>query len=198
MASLKKHGGYSLLELIMVMGMGVTLTAAAVPQYLTGLDDARAKGAAHYVSGRLQRARMEAVKRSAMVGVQFIQSAEGGFTYAVYLDGNRNGVLTRDIQSGIDPLIGATERLSDQFPGVEFGAAPGSPPVDPSGTPPGADPIRLGSGNIASFSAMGTATSGTIYIRSRHDVQYAVRIFGETGKTRMLKLDSRTRRWKPL
>ena len=100
-------------------------------------------------------------------------------------------MLTRDIQKGLDPLIAAAERLADQFPGVEFGAAPGSPPVDPGGTPPGTDPIRLGSGNIASFSATGTSTSGTIYIRGRHAVQYAVRIFGETGKTRMLKLDSR-------
>ncbi len=198
MAPIKKHRGYSLLELIMVMGLGATLTAAAVPQYLAGLDEARAKGAAHHVSGQLQRARMEAVKRSAMVGVQFTPTADGGYSYAMYLDGNRNGVLTRDIQKGIDPLLAVTERLSDQFPGVEFGAAPGSPPADPGGTPPGSDPIRLGSGNIASFSAVGTSTSGTIYIRGRHDVQYAVRIFGETGKTRMLKLDSRARRWKPL
>jgi prepilin-type N-terminal cleavage/methylation domain-containing protein len=198
MVPLKDHRGYSLLELIMVMGLGATLTAAAVPQYLAGLDEARARGAAHHVSGQLQRARMEAVKRSAMVGVQFTQSADGGYSYAVYLDGNRNGVLTRDIQRGIDPLIAVTERLSDQFPGVEFGAVLGSPPVDPGGTPPGSDPIRLGSGNIASFSAVGTATSGTIYIRGRHDVQYAVCIFGETGKTRMLKLDSRTRKWKPV
>ena len=198
MAPLEGHRGYSLLELIMVMGLGATLTAAAVPQYLAGLDEARARGAAHHVSAQLQRARMEAVKRSAMVGVQFTSSADGGYGYAMYLDGNTNGVLTRDIQKGIDPVITVLERLSDQFPGVEFGAAPGSPPVDPGGTPPGADPIRLGSGNIASFSAAGTSTSGTIYIRGRHDVQYAVRIFGETGKTRMLKLDSRTQRWKPL
>jgi hypothetical protein len=78
------------------------------------------------------------------------------------------------------------------------GALPGLPSVDPGGTAPGSDPVRLGSGNIASFSAAGTASSGTIYIRGRRDVQYAVRIFGETGKTRMLKFDARTRRWKPV
>ena len=31
---------------------------------------------------------------------------------------------------------------------------------------------------------------GTVYIRGRRDAQYAVRIFGETGKTRMLKFDA--------
>src|SRR5262249_15850041 len=94
-------GGYSLLELMMVMGLGATLTAAAVPQYLNGLDDVRAKGAAHHLAARLQNARMEAVKRSAMVGVQFTQTETGAYSYAVYLDGNRNGVLTRDIQKGV-------------------------------------------------------------------------------------------------
>jgi Type II transport protein GspH len=190
--------GYSFLELMLVMALSVTLTAAAVPQYVAGLDDLRVSGAAHYVSARLQRARMEAVTRSAMVGMQFSQTLGGSYHYAVYLDGYRNGVLTRDIQRGIDPLLTADERLADQFPGVEFGAIPGLPPVDAGGTAPGTDPIRLGSGNIASFSALGTATSGTIYIRGRRETQYAVRIFGETGKTRMLKFEPRTRRWKQL
>jgi type II secretory pathway pseudopilin PulG len=187
--------GYSLLELMMVVTLGVTLSGAAVPEFLIALDDMRASGAMYHVSGRLQRARMEAVTRSAMVGVKFTQSA-AGYSYAVYRDGNRNGVLTRDISSGVDPLIMPAERLPDQFPGIEFGAIPGLPPVDPGGTAPGTDPIRLGSSDMASFSAAGTSSSGTVYIRSRRDAQYAVRIFGETGKTRMLKFDARTRQWK--
>jgi len=87
--------------------------------------------------------------------------------------------------------------LPDQFTGVEFGAMPGLPPVDPGGTPPGADPIRLGAGSVASFSAMGTSSSGTVYIRGRRDAQYAVRIFGETGKTRIVKFERGTGQWRP-
>ena len=191
------YRGYSLLELMAAMTLGVTLSAAAVPEYLAAVDAVRASGAVHHISARLQRARMEAIGRSAMVGVQFTQTS-AGYSYAVYVDGNRNGVLTRDIQRGVDRSIAAAERLPDQFTGVEFGAIPGLPPVDPGGSPPGTDPIRLGSGNIASFSALGTSSSGTVYIRSRRDVQYAVRIFGETGKTRMLKFDPRTGQWKQL
>jgi hypothetical protein len=37
-----------------------------------------------------------------------------------------------------------------------------------------------------------------VYIRGRGGAQYAVRIFGETGKTRMVKFDRRTGRWRPL
>jgi type II secretory pathway pseudopilin PulG len=198
MSRLTEVGGYSLLELMMATTIGVVLTGTAVPEYLTGLDDLRARGAAQHVSGRLQRARMEAVRRSAMVGVQFTEAADGHYSYTVYQDGNRNGVLTRDIQSGIDRPIAPVERLPDQFSGVEFGAMPGLPPVDAGGTPPRADPVRLGSGSIASFSALGTATSGTVFIRGRRGSQYAVRIYGETGRTRLLKFEPRTGTWKQL
>ena len=179
------------------MTLGVTLGATAIPQYLATVDDVRASGAAYHISGRLQRARMEAVLRSAMVGVKFTQTGSS-YSYAVYVDGNRNGVLSVDISRGVDRLIAPVERLPDQFPGVEFGAIPGLPAVDPGGTAPGTDPIRLGSGNIASFSAMGTSSSGTVYIRSRRDAQYAIRIFGETGKTRMLKFEPRTGQWRQI
>jgi len=189
--------GYSLLEVLFVLGMIVTLSAVAVPQSLTGLDDFRTIGATRYISARLQRARMEAVMRSAEVAMQFVATPQG-YSYAVFLDGNRNGVRVHDIQAGVDRGIGAPERLVDQFPGVDFGAIPGLPAIDVGGTPPGSDPIRLGASGFASFSATGTSSTGTLYIRSRRNAQYAVRIFGDTGKTRALKFDNATRRWRPL
>ena len=104
-------------------------------------------------------------------------------------------MLTDDIRHGIDRSLAAIERLPDQFTGVDFGAIPALPAIDAGGTPPGADPIRLGAGNIASFSAVGTATSGTVYIRGRRGSQYAVRVFGETGKSRLLKFEPKNRKW---
>jgi type II secretory pathway pseudopilin PulG len=189
--------GYTVLELVFAVGVAVTVSATAVPQYLSAVDDLRATGATRYIAARLHAARMEAVQRSAEVALQFTQTGSG-YSYAVYVDGNRNGVLTRDIQRGTDRLIGLPERLPDQFTGVDFGAIPGLPPVDSGGTAPGTDPIRLGSGNLASFAASGTSSSGTVYIRSQGDAQYAVRIFGETGRIRMWKFDRGRRQWRPL
>jgi hypothetical protein len=183
--------------LVLLVGVGVTLSAVAVPQYLAGLDEFRTSGAARYLSTRLQRARMEAVMRSTSVAVQFSETPDG-YAYAVYMDGNANGVLTREIQSEVDRRISAPERLRDQFAGVDFGAIPGLPPVDPGGSAPGADPIRLGTSGLASFSPLGSSSSGTVYIRGRGGAQYAVRIFGATGKTRMLTFDRHTGRWRPL
>jgi type II secretory pathway pseudopilin PulG len=198
MARLNEWRGYSVLELMMVLGLCASLSAATVPEYLTAVDEIRASGAAHHVSARLQRARVEAVRRSTMVGLQFTQAAGGRYSYALYVDGNRNGVLALDIQRGVDRSIAAIERLPDQFSGIEFGVVPGLPPIDAGGAAPGADPIHLGASSIASFSAVGTATSGTVYIRSRRGAQYAVRILGETGRTRMLKFEPRARKWRQL
>lgn len=197
MTSKISASGYSLLEVVFVAGMAITLTVVAVPQYLAGIDDFRASGAARHLSARLQRARMEAVMRSTSVAMKFAQTPDG-YSYTVYLDGNGNGVLTADIQSGVDRPLSSAERLRDHFAGVEFGAVPGLPPIDPGGTPPGTDPIRLGVSSLATFTPLGTSSSGTVYIRGRHDAQYAVRIFGDTGKTRLLKFVRHTGHWSPL
>jgi len=197
MAPLLDARGYSLLEIVFVAGIGMTLTAVSVPQLLTGLDDYRAAGAARYMATRFQRTRMEAITRSAAVAMQFTPVG-ASYSFAEFVDGNGNGVLTREIQSGVDRAVRPDERLSQQFTGVDFGTLPGLPAIDAGGVAPGSDPIRLGSANSASFSPLGSATAGTIYIRGRGGAQYAVRIFGETGKTRLLKFDRRTWRWRPL
>lgn len=187
--------GYSLLELLFAAGLAVTVGGMAAPQLLSGLDDYRTAGAARYISARMQRARMEAVMRSTEVAMQFTQAGRS-YTYAVYRDGNRNGVRTRDIQSGADTPVGSEERLPDHFTGVDFGVQAATPAAD-GGAPPGGDPIKLGASNLASFSSSGTASSGSVYIRGRH-AQYVVRIFGITGKVRILKFDRTTNVWKPL
>ena len=187
--------GYSLVELVFTIGLMTTLSGMAVPQIMTAMDDYRTAGAARYISTRMHQTRMEAVKRSADVALQFAQTAQG-IGYAAYVDGNGNGVRTPDIQRGIDRRLGFVERLPDRFAGVDFGVLPGLPPPEGS-APPGSDPIKLGSRNLLSFSAVGTSSSGSVYIRGR-GAQYVVPVFGETGKTRVLKFNVRANRWSPL
>jgi type II secretory pathway pseudopilin PulG len=193
----QRSWGYSLIELIFVIGLVATLSGFAIPLLLTGLDNLRAAGAARYMSARLHRARMEAVVRSRDVAIQFTATSRG-YTFAMYADGNRNGVLTRDIQRGIDQPLGQPERLGDNFAGVEFGAVDALPPVDPGGTAPGSDPIRIGTSGLLTFTPLGTSSSGTLYIVGRHNAQYAVRILGTTGRIRVLKYEPGSRQWKPL
>jgi len=154
MPSCRSAQGYSLVEIVVVAGLGATLTAMSLPPLLTGLDDSRAAGAARYLATRLQRTRMEAIERSAAIGMRFVRVG-ASYAYAEFVDGNRNGVLTREIDSGVDPPLRPAERLSEQFTGVDFGTLPNLPPIDAGGTAPGTDPVRLGRSDIATFSQSG-------------------------------------------
>jgi hypothetical protein len=140
---------------------------------------------------------MDAVMRTTHAAVHFRQTGET-YSYSTYVDGNDDGVRSLDIQQGVDREIGRRERLSDKFPGVEFGALPDLPPVDPGGAAPGNDPIRIGGSDLLSFTALGTSTSGSLYVRGPRGMQYVVRVLGETARTRILRFDRRARRWVPL
>lgn len=178
------------------MGLSATVSAMAVPQTLAALDDARAGGAARYIAARLQRARTEAIARSATVGLKFSLSGSH-YSYTTYVDGNGNGIRTADIAGGVDRELLAPERLVDQFTSVDFGTLPGLPAVDSGGAAPGSDPVHVGTSNIVSFTPHATATAGSIYILSGR-AQYVVRIYSDTARTRILKFDASANRWRPL
>jgi hypothetical protein len=189
--------GYSLLEMTFALGLTTTLGGIAIPQMLAGIDDYRTAGAVRYMSTRIGRVRMEALARSANVALRF-STTPAGFSYTTYVDGNGDGVKTHDISQSIDWALGLPEHLSDNFAGIDFGTLPGLPAVDSSSSPPGTDPIKLGSSNMLSFSPMGTSSTGSLYIRGRGTAQYVIRVMGETGRVHVLRFNTRTRQWKPL
>jgi type II secretory pathway pseudopilin PulG len=188
---------FTLVELLFAMGVAATLAAVTIPQIAASMDEVRAAAAARLVAATLQQTRMEAVRRGRATAVRF-RPAGDGYEFAVYVDGNRNGVRAADIAAGRDPQVRPPQRLPDAFPGVDFGAVAGLPAVDASGPPPGADPIRLGASDMVTFTPLGTATTGSLYVRGKHEAQYVVRVFGETGKTRLLKFNRRSGTWNPL
>jgi type II secretory pathway pseudopilin PulG len=192
-----RTAGFTLLELVFVVGLVTTVSAAVVPSVSTAIDHYRTLGAVRYVASRLQRTRMDAVTRGFNSAMRFTVTGTA-YTFSVYVDGNGDGVRSADIDRGIDRLMLGPEQLSEQFAGVEFGALPGIPAVDGSSSPPGSDPIRIGSARMASFTPVGTSTSGSLYILGPHHAQFVVRIYGETGKTRILEFNTRTRVWSPL
>lgn len=158
------------------------LAAAAVPQLSSSVDRMRALGGARYLAGRLAFARSLAVARSANVAL-VLMAAGDTFTSAMYVDGNGNGVRTRDIEAGLDPLIADPVRFADQFPHVVLSLN------DPS------DTTSPDTSALMSFTPLGTASSRTLYVRGRDGSQYAVRVLGATGRTRVLRYVPATRTW---
>jgi hypothetical protein len=78
------------------------------------------------------------------------------------------------------------------FPRVRVAYAPGVPSPD---NETGAAALRFGSVRMAVFSPMGTASPGTVVLLGPGDVQFAVRVAGATGRTRVLRFDYGSREW---
>ena len=185
--------GFSLLELLFVTAIVATLVTLSIPATTGAVDQLRTAMAARYLEGRIMHARTVAIRRSARVALRFEPAADD-YRFGEYADGNGNGVRAAEIASGLDPELAAPQRLEHVFPGVAFGLLPGVPDVD--GTLSlSTDGLRLGSSRILTLAPDGTASSGTLYIRGRRG-QYAVRILGATGRTRMLRFHPGEGRWR--
>jgi type IV fimbrial biogenesis protein FimT len=77
----KRQAGFSLMELLVVVGLIALLAAVAVPMFLTNIPKYRLKGAARMVVSDFQRAKLEAVKRNCNVEIRFTPgtyNANGG------------------------------------------------------------------------------------------------------------------------
>lgn len=183
--------GTSLLELLVVVCILGVLCAIAVPQILSALDDLRTRAAARYLAARCQDARFQSVKRSTRVCVRFLADVDD-FQIGTFADGNRNGLRTREIASGTDPALMPDVRFASLFPHVRIGIGAGVPLIDGSA---GSDPVLIGSNNILTFSPDGTSSAGSVYVRGDGGAQYAVRVLGVTGRTRVLKYQRSNRAW---
>lgn len=191
----RRDAGATLTEVLVTCAIAGTMAAMAMPQVLGFQQGRRAATAARYLQGRLQLARMEALKRSAHVALAFTQVG-GEYEYATYVDGNGNGVRTAEIASRVDPILSNSERLRDQFPGVTFGIVDGTPSIDNDDPLTGTDPIKVGRSGLVSFSPLGGATPGSLYVKGPDHSQYAIRITGATGRVRVLEFDAASRQWR--
>jgi hypothetical protein len=168
------------------------LLGVAVPLSADAIDEQRTAAAARYLAARIVSARIDAIKRATAVGLRF-QPQSSDCTFGSYIDGNGNGLRASEIQTRIDAPLGTPERLADNFPGIRFELIPDVPDVD--GVRDGrTDGIRIGVSRILTLGPDGTATSGTLYLRGRRS-QFAVRVLGGTGRTRVLQYHSAERKW---
>jgi type II secretory pathway pseudopilin PulG len=190
--------GFQLVELIVVLGVLALVLMIAAPPFFEISADLRVRLAAEELVAVLRSTRWNAVRRSANVAVKFRTEKDGAVTYAVYRDGDGDGVLNRDINAGQDPEVAPPRRLSHLGRGVGFGFPPGPAPRDP-GSPDrrlkAGDPIRFNDSDLASFSPLGTSTPGSLYVTDGRKRLAAVRVFGRTGKVKVLTYDVREQVW---
>lgn len=184
--------GYSLVELLVVLVAATTFISITLPMTAVTRDAERARHAASFVATRFRLARQQAVARTASVGLVFDQ-LNGRWVVRVCADDNGNGLRRSEVTAGIDRCLDGPHDLETMFPGVRV--AVDSSLRGPGGEPGSPDPVRFGASNIASFSPSGSCTAGSLFLRSARDVQYAVRIAGITGRTRILRYNPAAGIW---
>lgn len=192
--------GFQLVELLVVLAIFALLLAVTAPPILRISGELRLRLAAAEVVAAMRLARSTAVRHCANVALKFRPRTDGRSTWTLYRDGDGDGVLSKDIDKGVDPQIAPPRRLEQIGNRVRFGFPPGRPARDP-GDPRtwlrrGDDPIRFNSSDLASFGPLGTATPGTVYLTDGSGSLAAVRVTGRTGKVKVIVYDFDEEVWK--
>jgi hypothetical protein len=185
--------GASLPEALIVLALAGLVSAIALPVTAASVDAGRAWEAASFVTSKLRLARQQAAVRTSSVGLVFDDVA-GRWMIRVCVDGNRNGLRRAEILDGTDRCPEGPFELESLFPGAHV-AVDGSL-RGPDGEPGSSEAVRFGRSDIASFSPGGSCTAGSLFVRSAKGVQYAVRVAGVTGRTRILRYDPGTSVWR--
>lgn len=187
-----RDAGISIVEVLVACAVLAVVVAFSVPAVSSATDASRIRSAAAFVAGQFRLARIEAVNRSRHVGVVFDQVA-GRWQMRICRDGNGNGLRRAEIASGADPCLDGPHDFSAMFPGVAIAVDPRLP--GPAGEPGNPDPVRFGSPDIASFAPTGGCTAGSLFLRSQHGQQFAIRMAGANGRLRMFRYDAGPRSW---
>jgi hypothetical protein len=170
--------------------------AVAVPMIGGTLDRERTFIGAQVLAGQLQRARLESLKRARSSAVRF-EVIDDRTTMQLFVDGDGDGVRQADVDAGIDPPLSPLEHLDQHSRGLSLRINQAITDAGGRGElRPGDDPLRIGNSALLAFSPSGSATSGTLYVAGQRGPQMAIRVFGATGRVRLLTFDARARQWR--
>lgn len=191
--------GFTVIEALIVVACLGLLVMIAWPRLNLWMGAVRVRLAAGEVAGALETARMTSIRYQTKVAVKFQTASDGAVTMALYRDTDRDGVLRVDIESGVDVLTRRERRLSSFDRRIHFGFPYGEAPRE-IGDPRRriqrlADPIRFNRSDMASFSHLGTATPGTVYLTDGLRSLMAVRVDSQSGMITVWSYDQDTEVW---
>ena len=193
---------FTLVELLLVLAVLGTMAAVAWPKVNMWAGYVRVRLAAGEVAGALAEARLTAVKYSAKVALRFETADDGAVTMTLYRDTDGDGVLSRDIRRGTDRVEKAQRRLQGFDERIRFGFPYGEAPREISRPSRRItrlrDPIRFNRSDMASFSSLGTATPGTVYLTDGYKVLIAVRVNNRSGMISLWSYDKDDETWRAI
>jgi hypothetical protein len=182
---------------VAVLAIVSAVTAVVAPGVFQLSAALAVRSSAGEVRAMLFQARALAISRGRYVGVKFRKNGNR-HEWALYGDGNGNGIRTAEITKGVDPPLGIAIPWSrnDVRPGILKGSRVPDPGDPHKALDRPDDPIRFNASDICSFSPLGESTPGSIYLWDGRDRMAVVRVFGRTAKVRTLYYRRGEKEWK--
>lgn len=183
--------GFTIVEVLVALTLLAALLTFSVPPVTRLAAGLRLQLAADELMAALRDARWQAIRLGIHVAVKFRPEPDGRATYTIYRDGDGDGVLNKDISRGVDRAVAPPRRVEQLGRDIRFGF-PDRPAREPGSRRllrPGDDPIRFNQSDLASFGPLGTSTPGSLYLTDGRERLVAVRVFGRTGKVKVMVYD---------
>jgi prepilin-type N-terminal cleavage/methylation domain-containing protein len=191
--------GVSLLEVVLVTAVLAIIVTTALPE----LDEIKRAAALRSVScqlkGLLFRCRAYAVMNARSTAAVFEKLPDGSWRCFIAVDGDGDGIRTRDIHRLVDPIVGEVLHFENDCAG--FGILQGEFVPDPSGR--GrlrgnlSDPVRAGRGDMITFTPRGTASPASLYLTDHRARMRVLRVYGGTGRVISRVWRSGWPKWRP-
>ena len=190
----KRTLGYSLLEILTVLAILGVILLSVIPAFGNYRRRMSIIAASQEFQSILRKTRSRAIASGHNAGVKFISGRE--WTYAIYEDGDGDGVRNDDITRGIDRRTFGPAVVMPSFHLASIGLLK-TKVKDPDGDPlqPDDSPVQFGRSTICSFSPIGGGTPGTLYLIDGGGQLWAARVYGSGGRVRLLRYHNVLKKW---
>jgi type II secretory pathway pseudopilin PulG len=191
-----RQAGASLLETLFLLAALCIVLLVTFPAFGNLRRRNAVRTAAITLRSVFRDTRSRAIARGRSYGVKFARTGAGPWRYSIYEDTNGNGVLNSEITRGVDVRVDGPFDV-EQGSGL---ASIGLPPytiLDPDGDEleAGHSPVVFNNSTLCSFSPLGAATAGSIYITDDAGDLWALRVHAAGSRIRLLRYDAAARRW---